>query len=179
MKTIITLALLIIAMPLQSQSNRIYSVSINGGGFFPSGDRFGSLSTGYNAGVDIETRKSNFGIFLGSKLNLVKYKSITYEMQFGVEPVFETMTIGEITAGGRWYLGEPDKLNANLDLGVGIYTGNYFQKIHWGIQPGFGGNVPISKKLSANLNVKINVLEVEEWETYAGVYLGLRYSFGR
>ncbi len=180
MKTIITLALFIIAMPLQSQSNRIYSVSINGGGFFPSGDRFGSLSTGYNAGVDIETRKSNFGLFLGTKLNLVKYQGITYEMEVGVEPPdLETMTIGEITAGARWYWGVIDKLNLNLDLGLGIYTGNYFQKIHWGIQPGFGGSVPVSRKLSANLNVKINVLEVEEWETYAGVYLGLRYSINK
>lgn len=177
MKTIITLVLLIVVMPLQSQSNRIYSAAISGGGFFPTGDLFGNLATGYNAGIDIETRKNFFGIFLGSKLNLVKYKSMAYEMQYGIEPVFETMTIGEITAGGRWYWGQPDKLNANLDLGLGIYTGNYFQKIHWGIQPGFGGNVPISRKLTANLNVKINVLEVGKWETYAGVYLGLRYSF--
>lgn len=179
MKTMITLALLIITMPLQSQSNRIYSAAINGGGFFPSGDRFSSLATGYNAGIEIETRKNNFGLFLASKLNLVKYKSMTYEMQYGIEPVFETFTIGEITAGGRWYWGVIDRPNLNLDLGLGIYTGNYFHKIHWGIQPGFGGNLPISKKLSANLNVKINVLEVEEWETYGGVYLGLLYSIVR
>lgn len=174
MKTIITLALLAIAIPSFTQSNRIYSISVNGGVFSPSGDRFNSFATGYNAGLDIETRKSYFGIFLGSKLNLVKYESIIYTE---IEPEYKTMTIGEITAGGRWYWGEPDKLNANLDLGVGIYTGNYFQNIHWGIQTGFGGNVPISKELSANLNLKINVLEVEEWETYAGVYMGLRYSF--
>lgn len=179
MKTLITLALLIIAMPLQSQSHRIYSVSISGGGFFPTGDLFGNLATGYNAGIDIETRKNNFGIFLGSKLNFVKYKSMAYEMQFGIEPVFETFTIGEISSGARWYWGVIDRPNLNLDLGLGIYTGNYLHKIHWGIQPGFGGSVPISKKLSVNLNVKINVLEVEEWETYAGVYLGLRYSIVR
>lgn len=176
MKTIITLALLIIAMPLQSQSNRIFSFSINGGGFLPSGDRFSSLATGYNAGIDIETRKNYFGIFLGSKLNLVKYERIIYT---DIEPEYKTMTIGEITGGGRWYWGEIDNPNLNLDLGLGIYTGNYLHKIHWGIQPGFGVNFPISKKLSANLNVKINVLEVEEWETYAGVYLGLRYSINR
>lgn len=179
MKTIITLALLIVAMPLQSQSNRIYSISINGGGFFPIGKLSNSLETGYNLGIDLESRKSDLGIFLASKLNFVHYEVITVEFEFENEPVKKEFTIGEITAGARWYWGHPDKLNANLDLGVGIYTGNYFQQIHWGIQPGFGGHVPISKKLSANLNVKINVLEVEEWETYAGVHLGLRYSIGK
>jgi hypothetical protein len=179
MKTLITLALLIIAMPLQSQSNRNYSVSINGGGFFPAGKLSNSLETGYNFGIDLESRKSDLGIFLTSKLNFVYYEVITVEFEFESEPVKKKFTIGEITAGGRWYWGQADKLNANLDLGLGIYTGNYFQKIHWGIQPGFGVNFPISMKLSANLNVKINVLEVEEWETYAGVYLGLRYSINK
>jgi hypothetical protein len=179
MKTLITLALLIISLPLHSQFNRIYSVSINGGGFFPTGKLSNSLETGYNLGIDLETRKNNFGFFLASKLNIVHFKITTVEFEYGIEQEIKYFTIGEITAGGRWYWGQPDKLNANLDLGLGIYTGNYFQKIHWGIQPGFGGNFPISKKLSANLNVKINVLEVEEWETYAGVYLGLRYSIGK
>jgi len=177
MKTIITLALLIVAIPLQSQSNRIYSAAINGGGFFPIEKLSNSVETGYNFGIDLETRKNNFGIFLASKLNIVHFKITAVEFEYGIEQEIKYFTIGEITGGGRWYLGQPDKLNANVDLGLGIYTGNYYQKVHWGIQPGFGGNVPISKKLSANLNVKINVLEVEEWETYAGVYLGLRYSF--
>ena len=178
MKTIITLALLIIALPLQSQSNRIYSATISGGGFFPIEKLSNSVETGYNLGIDLETRKSNFALFGSGKINQVKANRWNFD-SYGM-PIMEkwTYSIGEITAGGRWYLGHPDKLNANLDLGVGIYTGNYFQKIHWGIQPGFGGNVPISKKLSANLNVKINVLEADEWETYAGVYLGLRYSIG-
>jgi len=173
MKTIITFALLAIAIPSFTQSNRVYSFSVNGGVFFPSGERFSSLATGYNAGIDIETRKNYFGIFLGSKLNLVKYESIIYS---DIEPEYKTMTIGEITGGLRWYWGATDKPNLNLDLGLGIYTGNYLHKIHWGVQPGFGASLPFSKRISANLNVKFNMLEIEEWETYAGVYLGLRYS---
>lgn len=179
MKTIITLALFIITLPLQSQSNRNYSVSINGGGFFPTGDLFNNLATGYNAGIDIETRKENFALFGSGKINMVKAPRWFFD-PYGMPLVkMWTYTIGEITGGGRWYWGEIDNPNLNLDLGLGIYTGNYLNKIHWGIQPGFGGNFPISKKLSANLNVKINVLEVEEWETYAGVYLGLRYSINK
>ncbi|MEO8515079.1 MAG: hypothetical protein ABI543_16095 [Ignavibacteria bacterium] len=178
MKSIITLALLLITLPSFSQSNRIYSVAVNGGGFFPVSE-INNISTGYNIGIDIESRKNNFGLFLGSKLNFLKYKYVINLFENGYEPKNNTMTIGEITAGGRWYWGHPDKLNANLDLGLGIYTGNYYQKPHWGIQPGIGGNVLLTKNLAANLNVKVNVIEVEDWETYAGIYLGLRYSFNK
>lgn len=178
MKTIITLALLIIAMPLQSQSNRIYSVSINGGGFFPIEKLSNSIETGYNFGIDLETRKSSFALFGSGKVNQVKAYRWNFD-SYGM-PIMEkwTYTIGEVSAGGRWYLGNSKPLSGSVDLALSIYTGNYFQKIPWGIQPGFGGNVPISRKLTANLNVKINVLEVDKWETYAGVYLGLRFSFG-
>ncbi len=55
MKSIFTLALLIIVFPLQSQTNRIYSVSISGGVFIPAENLSGSLNTGYNAGIDVET----------------------------------------------------------------------------------------------------------------------------
>lgn len=88
-----------------------------------------------------------------------------------------TYTIGEISAGGRWYLGNSKPLSANIDLALSIYTGNFFRKIPWGFQPGIGGNVNLSKNLSANLNLKVNILEDNDWETYIGIYSGVRYSF--
>ncbi len=179
MKTLITLALLIIAMPLQSQSNRIYSVSINGGGLFPIEKLSNSIETAYNFGIDIETRKENFALFGSGKINMVNASRWFFD-PYGM-PLMKmwTYTIGETSAGGRWYLGQPDRLNANVDLGLGIYTGNYYDKMHWGIQPGIGANIPLTKNLEANLNVKVNVIEVEDWETYAGIYLGIRYSINK
>jgi len=182
MKTILTLALLIIVFPLQSQTNRIYSVSLNGGVFIPAENLSGSLNTGYNVGIDLETRKSNFGIFLGSKLNLVKYKSVTYTMENEPIPELKTLTISEFTAGIRWFWGHPKFLHTNIDLGLGIYAGNFYQKVNWGIQPGLGGNLPINSKISANINLRVNILEVKDeiinkWETYWGMYLGIKYSF--
>ncbi len=178
MKTILALSIFLISINLFSQNNRIYSVSINGGGLFPIEKLSNSIETGYNFGIDLETRKNNFGLFLSSKLNFVQYKSPSIILiKYGIEQDKKTFTIGEITAGGRWYLGKSDKLNANLDIGLGIYTGNYYDKIHWGFQPGIGANFPFIKNLAANLNVKVNVIEVDEWETYLGISLGLRYNF--
>lgn len=176
MKTIITLVLLTLTIPSFTQSNRIYSISVNGGTIIPLEKLSDRFNTGYNAGIDLETRKENFALFASGRVNQVKgYR--WYFDPYGMPMLGKwTYTIGEISAGGRWYLGNSKPLSANADLAFSIFTGNYFQKIPWGVQPGIGGNVNINKKLSVNLNIKVNVFEEEEWVTYAGVYLGLRYS---
>lgn len=176
MKSIIILALVIIAIPSFTQSNRIYSVLVSGGTTIPLEKFSDRVYTGYNAGIDLETRKDNFAIFGSGKINQVKANRWNFD-SYGM-PIMEkwTYTIGEISAGGRLYLGNSDPFSGNADLAFSIYTGNYFQKIPWGIQPGIGGNVNITKKLSVNLNMKVNVIENEDWETYAGIYLGFRYN---
>ncbi len=63
MKTILTLVVLINVMPLQSQSNRIFTISLNGGGFIPVEKFSGMVNSGYNFGIDLETRKNNVAIF--------------------------------------------------------------------------------------------------------------------
>ena len=179
MKTLITLALLAITLPSFTQTNRIFSVSIIGGTTIPLEKFADRINTGYNAGIDVETRKENFAIFGAGRINQVKAYRWNFE-NYGM-PVMEkwTYTIGEISAGGRWYLGNSKPFSGNVDLAVSIYTGNYFQKIPWGIQPGIGGNVKITKNLSANLNLKVNIFEEEDWLTYLGLNLGLRYSLNK
>lgn len=88
-----------------------------------------------------------------------------------------SLTAGELSAGGRWYLGDSKPLSANIDLALSLYTGNFFQNIPWGFQPGIGGNVKLNDHLTANLNIKVNILEDEDWVNYISLFSGLRYSF--
>lgn len=177
MKTTASLILFFISFNFFAQSNRIYSISVNGGVIIPIENLSNSLKTGYNAGIEIETRKNNFAVFGSGKINQVETPRGTFD-PYGM-PIIEmwTYTIGEISAGGRWYLGNSKPLSANVDLAFSIYTGNFFQKIPWGVQPGIGGNFNITKKLSANLNIKANIIEDEDWVTYLGFYSGVRYNF--
>ncbi|KXK55084.1 MAG: hypothetical protein UZ05_CHB002000677 [Chlorobi bacterium OLB5] len=177
MKTTASLILFFISINIFTQSNRIHSISLNVGLIIPVEKLSGIMNSGYNAGLDIETRKNNFAVFAAGKLNIVKNKLTVIEFEYYYNEKKWERTIGEITAGGRWYLGDSKPFSANVDLAISIYTGNFFQKIPWGFQPGIGGNFNITKKLSANLNMKANVIEGEDWVTYLGFYSGVRYSF--
>lgn len=172
-----TVIITIITTHTFTQSNQVYSISINGGVIIPAGQLSNSSNTGYNAGIDFETRKNNFAVFAAGKLNIVKNKLTVIEFENYYNEKKWERTIGEITAGGRWYLGDSKPFSANVDLAFSIYTGNFFQKIPWGFQPGIGANINISKNLSANLNMKADLIEDENWVTYMGFYSGVRYSF--
>lgn len=174
--SLITLAVLL-SVNLYAQPNRIYSISLMGGITIPTENLADQFNTGYNIGIELETRKNSFALFTSARVSIVTSPILAIEFELSEDKTYWIYTLGEISAGGRWYLGNSKPLSANIDLALSIYTGNFFRKIPWGFQPGIGGNVNLSKNLSANLNLKVNILEDNDWETYIGIYSGVRYSF--
>lgn len=65
MKFLLSLTALAVILSMQNnaQSNRIYSISVNGGCFIPVEKFSNRVNSGYNFGIDLETRKNNAAVF--------------------------------------------------------------------------------------------------------------------
>ncbi|HMQ81143.1 MAG TPA: hypothetical protein PKD94_16375 [Ignavibacteria bacterium] len=180
MKTTITLALLLVSAISFSQSKQYYTSTFTTGIFIPIDKTGERVRTGYNFGVDLEARNKRFAVYLNSRINFTKGNTeselYTYD---DYSTKARSYTIIEVNIGPRWYLGKLDELNANIDLGFGLYTGSYSRTLLWGPQAGFGFSYPVSQKLTLALNGRLNILGIDYGQPYMGVHAGVKYIFNK
>jgi len=179
MKIILTLVLLLITANSFTQSKQYYTGTFTAGVFIPfdkTGDR---VKSGYNFGMDLEARNKRFAVYLNSRINLTLGNTDSELYMYGNSRNAQSYTIIEVNIGPRWYLGKMDELNANIDLGFGLYTGSYSRVLLWGPQAGFGFSYPVSQKLSLALNGRLNVLGIDYGQPYVGIHAGVKYIFNQ
>ncbi|MBE2227637.1 MAG: hypothetical protein IAE93_09855 [Ignavibacteria bacterium] len=177
MKTIITLALIIISSNTLTQNIQKYSSTVTAGAFFPLGSLDNRITSGYNIGLDLEVRNRVLAVYLNSKINFVKENSSTREFFSGSNDDTRAYNLIEINAGPRFLIGNMKELNVNIDLGFGLYTGSYFKETLWGPQFGAGFNYPVTTRFSVVLNGRLNVMGFDEGLPYIGLHSGLKYLF--
>jgi hypothetical protein len=182
MKILIVILLLICSSCCNSQNKQVLSGALYFGGFFPGDDFLYYPETGFNIGVDIETRKDNFGFYLNGTYNRSKQRPtiITFEYPTAYEK--QTVSVIEIYTGLRWYMGSHEGTNGSGEFGLGYYhTGT--TKISGGGQFGFSIgaalNYPVSHRADLSLKGRYHAFTKERYTAYGGLYLGLRYSFNR
>lgn len=173
------LLLSFLSVNISAQSMQYYTGTFTAGVFIPfdkTGDR---VKTGYNFGMDLEARNKSFAVYLNSRINFTKMNTeselYTYDYIINARPY----TIIELNMGPRFYLGEMNELNANIDLGFGFYTGSYSRGLLWGPQAGFGINYPVSQRLSLALSCRLNVIGRDYGEPFVGIHSGVKYIFNK
>jgi len=157
---------------IHSQSKQILSTSVNAGIFTPLDLLSERINSGFRIGFDFESRNQNFGVYLSANFNIAMYKNTTENLNKDM-----TAAIYEIDIGPRWYIGKTKKVQGNIDLGFSAFTGNYVDKLKFGLSAAVGLNVPLNKKLVINTGSRISLIGIDYFQLYATVFAGVRYNF--
>ena len=157
---------------INSQSKQILSASVNSGLFIPLDLLTERMNNGFSAGIDLESRNLNFGVYFSAKYNLSKYKNTPENLNKNM-----TSAIFEMNIGPRWYLGKLNNFQLNLDLGFAAFAGNFINKLKFGFSSAAGINFPIKNKLILNAGSRFCLIGIDYFQPYVTVYGGLRYNF--
>lgn len=179
MKTILTLALIVFTCVSLAQGKQYYTGTFTSGIFIPLDKTGERVKSGYNLGVDLEARNKRFAVYLNSRINFTIMNTESELYTYDYISNSQQYTIIEVNLGPRWYLGSMDELNANIDLGFGLYTGSYNKRLLWGPQLGLGFGYPLTLRLSLALNGRLNVLGIDYGQPYIGMHAGVKYIFNQ
>lgn len=179
MKTILTLELIVFTCVSLAQGKQYYTGTFTAGIFIPLDKTGERVKTGYNLGIDLEARNKRFAVYLNSRINFTKGNTTSELYRYNNTTNARKYTIIEVNIGPRWYLGRMNDLNANIDLGFGLYTGSYSRQLLWGPQVGLGFSYPVTKRLSLALNGRLNVLGIDYGQPYVGIHTGVKYIFNQ
>ena len=174
MKTIAAFVIIFISIGIFSQNKQYYSGTFTVGTFIPISDIKNDLETGFNFGIDLELRKKNYGVFINSNINFTKEYVNVVLFEYNIDFERRKFNIIEVNIGPRFYFGDMNDLNGNIDLGFGLYTGSYLNKLLWGPVVGAGFSYPVSKKLSIVLNSRLNVIGIDNGKPYLGIHFGIK-----
>ena len=179
MKSALFVLLSFLSVNICAQSKQYYTGTFTSGIFIPFDKTGERVKTGYNFGIDLEARNKRFAVYLNSRINFTIRNTDSELYMNGNSTNARSYTIIEVNIGPRWYLGNLNELNANIDLGFGLYTGSYSRVLLWGPQAGFGFSYPVSQKLSLALNGRLNVLGIDYGQPYVGIHAGVKYIFNQ
>ena len=177
MKTSTAFILILISVNVFTQGKDYYSGTLTVGGFIPIGDLKNEVSPGYNTGLELEIRNTKYAVYLNSRINFSSHNNYNELFIYDDGYKKKTISIIEVNIGPRLYFGDKNELNGNIDLGFGLYTGNFKKDLLWGPQLGLGFCFPVSHDLQAVFNNRINFIGFEEGKLYWGIHVGLKYCF--
>jgi hypothetical protein len=171
-------ALFLLFLDLSAQNKFIFSIAANGGLTFTAKEY--AAETGWNSGVEFETRKKNIGVFFNSLYSNCPIEQSAYEHEYGAPTNKKNIKILELTIGPRAYFGDLNKFNGNVEIGMGYYgftTSNKAENF-FGFNVGAGFSYPVSRNIDILTRGKIHVNE-QFADQHFTTDIGIKYHINK